>query len=62
MGKEIVTVSKEEFLRYEEVRESGACNMISHEVEDLCDITKAQHIYIMSHYSELHDKYLGGTK
>ncbi len=45
------------FEAYEEIRQSGITNMMSPDVQNLAGISKETHFAIMSHYTELCDKY-----
>lgn len=52
------TISKEEFLAYERLRESGLTNMFSSQVPSFVGITKDQNHYIMTNYRGLCKIYL----
>jgi len=49
---------KEKFLAYEKVRMEGKYNMLSVDAMKATGLTKPDYIYIIEHYSELHDKYI----
>ncbi len=54
-----MTITADNFHRYEAVRQSGITNMFNVRVVQLLSgLTKHQIIYIMAHYSQLHDKYM----
>lgn len=53
-----VNISKEDFMAYEDVRQSGVVNMLSNDVRELAGINKSQHAYIIEHYGELKSKYM----
>jgi hypothetical protein len=56
-----MNVTKEQFERYESVRKSGVTNM--NLINAVCDLTELQRdmvLYIMKHYGELYDRYIGG--
>lgn len=46
-----------DFQAYEDVRQSGVCNMLSSEVEDLAGISRETKAGIMKWYAELCKKY-----
>lgn len=57
---EVCQVSEEEFMRYEKVRESGITNMWAiNLVSAYSRLTRGTVEFIMEHYTELADKYLG---
>ena len=45
------------FEKYLELQKSGKTNMVSSRVQDMLGISKDEHIFIMTHYSELLDEY-----
>lgn len=52
-------ITKEEFIRYENVRRSGVTNMFDVEfVMSITWLSKQKVLYIMQHYQELYDLYL----
>ena len=52
-------VTKEQFLSYEDVRQSGVTNMFAWKVvADLTGLTKDEIVDIMKNYSEYSDKWL----
>ncbi len=54
-------ITKEEFMAFEEVRQSGATNMWdSIAVEDLSDgiVTHEIHLYVIKNYTKLAEEYL----
>lgn len=54
-----MVITKDVFMRYEGVRQSGICNMF--DVNQVCNysgLTKEQVVYIMKHYGELEEKHL----
>lgn len=52
-------ITKEQFLAYENVRQSGVTNMFAVKVvQELSGLDKDQILYIMKNYSELASKYL----
>ena len=52
-----VQVTKDEFERFVSVRDSGAVNTISPEVQMLAGISKEVHMEILNSYVELETKY-----
>ena len=54
------TVTKEEFLRYEQVRKGGQYNMIMNAYEAMQDanLTRDQYFYIIKNYTQLANKFL----
>ena len=57
-------ITKEEFLAFEEVRQSGETNMMNRRaVEELTDgiVTKDIHIYIIKNYGTLAEQFLKET-
>jgi len=56
-------ITREEFLRYEEVRKSGVTNMnLINSVCDLAELPRDKVLHIMKNYSELYDKNIGVEK
>ena len=54
-----ITITKEQFLAYEDVRVSGVTNMWAvNVVSELSGLEREEILYIMKHYSELKAKYL----
>ena len=52
-------ITKEEFLAYERVRESGVTNMFGVKtVEQLSGLSKSEIMDIMQNYGELKEKYM----
>ena len=50
---------KELFMAFEDVRESGICNMFDRgTVCDVSGLTKEEYLYVIKNYDELCDKYL----
>ncbi len=45
------------FEKYLELQKSGKTNMVSSRVQDMLGISKDEHAFIMTHYSELLDEY-----
>ena len=43
----------EAWREFEEVRQSGAVNMMMPQVRDLCGISREEHMFILENYSEL---------
>ena len=59
-----MNITKEEFLAFEDVRQSGATNMWdAFAVEDLSEgiVTKDIHIYIIKNYGTLAEQFLKET-
>ena len=59
-----MNITKEEFLAFEAVRQSGETNMMNRRaVEDLSDgiVTKDIHIYIIKNYGTLAEQFLKET-
>ena len=55
---ETVDISILDFMKYEDVRQSGVTNMFDvRNVTALTGLSKEQIIYIMKNYSELQEKY-----
>jgi hypothetical protein len=53
-------ITKEKFLAYERVRESGVTNMFDVKmVEQLSGLSKSEIMDIMQNYGELKEKYIG---
>ena len=55
-------ITQEQFMRYEEIRESGVTNMFDVAyVRELSDgiLNKPEIMEIMSNYGELYEKYIG---
>ena len=50
-------ITREKFERFVEVQASGVCNMFSSEVQRLADLTKEEHMEIISHYKVYEDMY-----
>lgn len=52
-------ITKNDFLEYEQVRQSGVTNMFNtHLVSQLTGLEREQLVYIMKNYSKLNKKYL----
>lgn len=53
-------ITREQFLRYEEVRNSGEFNMIMDAPQAMfrAQLLYPEYMYIINHYSELKEKYL----
>ena len=57
---ETVDISILDYIKYEDIRESGVTNMFDlRNVTVLTGLNKEQIMYIMENYSELKDKYDG---
>ena len=54
----LAEITEDDFLAFEEIRQSGICNMLSPQVQGLAGISKSAHLGIMRHYTELKRKYL----
>ena len=53
------TITEEQFLKYEDIRQSGATNMLHMEnVMLLTGLTKEVILSIMGDYKNLHEKYI----
>ena len=52
-----VEVTKEEFQRFMDVRDSGIVNTVSPQVQTLAGISKEVHMAILNHFTELESKY-----
>lgn len=52
-----MSVSKEEFLAFKRVQESGICNMLDPMVRMIAGLTKEKHLYIINHYEELEKQF-----
>ena len=52
-----VEISEEQFRQFVALRDLGICNMISSDVQILANLSKEEHLYILSHFVELCDKY-----
>ena len=52
-----VEVTKDEFERFVSVRDSGAVNTVSPQVQMLAGISKEVHMAILTNYEELSSKY-----
>ena len=50
-------VTKEQFESYLNLQESGDCNMMDPMVRDVCDLTREEHMAIITNYDELKKKY-----
>ena len=53
----MITITEEQFNDYYELQQSGACNMLDPMVRSVCDLTRDEHIELMSNYDELRKKY-----
>jgi hypothetical protein len=38
---------------FEEVRQSGAVNMMSPQVRDMCDLSREEHLFVIQNYEAL---------
>lgn len=56
------SISKEVFLKYEEIRKSGKYNMFTDcmQVMKKMKVSKEVYVKILSNYTELYNKYIGG--
>jgi hypothetical protein len=52
-------ITKEEFERYERVRERGRFNMLSAEARTLTGLSEEKYREIINNYSDLADKFIG---
>ena len=50
---EFADITQEDFQAYEEVRQSGATNMLSPEIQELAGISREAHVAIIKHYGKL---------
>lgn len=52
------TITRESFLRYEAVRESGVTNMLSTEAREFAALSRDEHMEILKNYDFYAEKYL----
>lgn len=52
-----VVISKDDFLRFRRLQESGRINMISRHVQELAGLTYEQHMELLSNYEKYEDMY-----
>ena len=57
MNKAWEDISREEFEDYEDVRKSGAANMLSPQARELTGLDYATFMCIIEHYEELMEKW-----
>lgn len=50
-------ITREDFLRYEEVRKSGKYDMLMHEAQKATGLTEDQYIALRIHYAEIAEAY-----
>jgi len=50
-------VTQEQFESYCDLQEDGTYNMLDPMVREICDLSKEEHIAIITHYDKLKKKY-----
>jgi len=53
-------LTKEQFMEYRDVQDSGMFNMFDPQAREMTDLSRDEWLYIIKNYSELKEKYEGG--
>ena len=53
-------LTKEQFMQYRDVQDSGMFNMFTPQAREMTDLSRDEWLYIIKNYSELKEKYEGG--
>ena len=54
-----INVSEDDFLEYEDIRQSGLYNMFDPRAREMSELSRSTWVAIITHYDTLHKMYIG---